>query len=74
MGRKSKAIFTLTEQTHPNDPAIRAAIRKKLTNVKLTFYPTDHLHAGWVLECDQLPWKHMKIKREDLPRKIKALL
>jgi hypothetical protein len=49
-----------TQANKPNNPIVKAAIKKGLTNFKITWHKSlSRSGRGWVLECDQVKWRRI---------------
>lgn len=54
-----------TQQNKPNHPLVKAAIKKGLTNFKITWHKAlSRSVRGWVLESDQVKWQRIGADQE----------
>jgi hypothetical protein len=61
-------FYTLQET--PKNKMIQAAVKKGLTNIKITWNPAMNSSRGYVLECDQIKWLRIYGNARTVAQKI----
>lgn len=71
-------VYTVKENLHPshskNHRLVRAAYRKGLTGIKISWYGAMSRYVnGWILESDQIPQLHLGYQIKEAEERINKI-